>query len=57
MVITMLYAARVGLTLVVAILVTQLLLPEIAVPLVALIVKTLDLALLAFDQATITLPS
>ena len=53
----MLYAIRGGLTLVVAIVVTQLLLPEIGVRLVGLIVKVLDLALIAVDQSATALPS
>lgn len=53
----MLYALRGGLTLVVAIVVTQVFLPQIAVRLVALIVQILDIALVATNQITITLPS
>ena len=53
----MLHAIRGGLTLAVAIVVIQLFLPEIAVRLVELIVKILDLALVAVDHSTATLPS
>ena len=52
----MLYAIRTGLALVVAIVVTQLLLPEIAVRLISLIVIILDLSINGLNQATTTLP-
>jgi hypothetical protein len=53
----MLYAVRTGLTLVVALVVTQAFLPQVAVRLVTLIVAFLDIVLGTINHTTFTLPS